>query len=181
MQQPKNVLILSGSPRKFGNSELLCESFRQGALQAGHRVRLTRIAEKNIRPCTSCFFCLQHDGICVQTDEMAQVLKDMLAADVIVLASPVYFFNISAQLKTAIDRCFCQYSNIRDKQFYFILSAADDTQSVMDTPLAALRSVISCFPNAQEKGYLLARGVLERGAIKGSPLLDAAFSMGAEI
>ena len=87
----KNILILSGSPRKGGNSDLLCDEFLRGAQEAGHDVEKVRVAEKKIAPCSGCCYCQDHDGACAHRDDMADLLQKMIDADVLVLASPVYF------------------------------------------------------------------------------------------
>ena len=100
----KKVLILSGSPRKGGNSDILCDEFLRGAQDAGHKAEKIRVAEKKVAPCSGCYYCSTHGGACVHKDDMADILQKMIDADVIVLASPVYFYSISAQLKAVIDR-----------------------------------------------------------------------------
>lgn len=86
----RKVLILSGSPRKEGNSDLLCDEFAKGAEEVGNEVEKIRVAEKNIGYCRACYAC-KNTGKCVIADDMAEVLQKMIDADVIVLASPVYF------------------------------------------------------------------------------------------
>mgnify|MGYP000802091376 CR=1 FL=1 len=100
----KKVLILSGSPRKGGNSDILCDEFLRGAREAGHQLEKVRPTEKKIAPCLGCYYCASHGGECVRRDDMADLLQQMIDADVIVLASPVYFYSINAQLKAVIDR-----------------------------------------------------------------------------
>ena len=100
----KKVLILSGSPRKGGNSDLLCDEFAKGATEAGHNVEKIHVSEKNIHPCIACYHCSKNSGACVFKDDMAEILQKMIDADVLVLASPVYFYSIDAQLKAVIDR-----------------------------------------------------------------------------
>lgn len=92
----KKVLILSGSPRKGGNSDTLCDEFMKGAIEAGNEVEKIFVAGKNIGYCKACYAC-KDTGVCVIKDDMAEVLQKMLDADVIVLSSPVYFYSISAQ------------------------------------------------------------------------------------
>ena len=92
----KKVLILSGSPRKAGNSDMLCDEFLRGAVDAGHEVEKIRIAEKKIGYCSGCYYCQQTGGVCAKKDDMAELLQKMIDADVIVLASPVYFYSIDA-------------------------------------------------------------------------------------
>ena len=102
----KNVLIISSSPRKKGNSQLLCEQFKKGAEEKGHQVKIVRIMEQNIGFCRACDGCMRNGGTCVLQDDMAEILKMFQKADVLVLATPVYFYGISAQMKTVIDRTY---------------------------------------------------------------------------
>ena len=104
----KTVLVLSSSPRIGGNSDTLCDQFMQGAIEAKHHVDKVVIAEKNINYCKGCYAC-EGNGKCVQKDDMSQILDKMIAADVIVLATPVYFYTMCAQLKTVIDRTVARY------------------------------------------------------------------------
>lgn len=85
-------MILSGSPRKCGKSDLLCDEFLRGAIEAGNEVEKIRVAEKKISYCIACYYCQQSGGICAKKDDMAEVLQKIIDADVIVLSSPVYFY-----------------------------------------------------------------------------------------
>ena len=122
----KNVLILSGSPRKGGNSDLLCDEFMRGAKEAGNNVTKINVASKKIAPCHACYFCREHGGECAYKDDMAEILQAMIDADVLVLASPVYFYSIDAQLKAVIDRTVARWLEVKDKEFYYIMTAADE-------------------------------------------------------
>ena len=114
----KRVLILSGSPRKGGNSDILCDEFLRGAQDAGRKAEKIRVAEKKVAPCSGCYYCSTHGGACVHKDDMADILQKMIDADVIVLSSPVYFYSISAQLKAVIDRTVARWLEVKDKEFY---------------------------------------------------------------
>ena len=92
----KKVLILSGSPRKNGNSDILCDEFMRGALESGNQVEKIRVSEKKIDFCSGCYYCQKSGGLCAKKDDMAEVLQKMIDADVIVLASPVYFYSIKS-------------------------------------------------------------------------------------
>ncbi len=127
----KKVLILSGSPRKGGNSDTLCDEFMKGAIEAGNEVEKIFVAGKNIGYCNACYAC-KDTGVCVIKDNMTEVLQKMLDADVIVLSSPVYFYSISAQLKAVIDRTVARWLEFRDKEFYYIMTAAEDEKHTMD-------------------------------------------------
>ena len=87
----KKVLILSGSPRRGGNSDLLCDEFMRGALEAGNQAEKIFLRSKKVAPCNACYYCRQSGGQCAIRDDMAEILDKMQAADVIVMASPVYF------------------------------------------------------------------------------------------
>ena len=97
----KNVLIISSSPRRNGNSQLLCEKFKDGAEKSGNSVKLVRLTEKKIGFCHACDACMK-TGKCVLNDDMNELLEDFQKAEVIVLATPVYFYGISAQMKTLL-------------------------------------------------------------------------------
>ena len=120
----KKVLILSGSPRKGGNSDILCDEFAKGATEAGHNVEKIRVSEKNIHHCIACYHCSKNSGACVFKDDMAEILQKMIDADVLVLASPVYFYSIDAQLKAVIDRTVARWLEVKNKEFYYITTMA---------------------------------------------------------
>lgn len=94
----KYVLVINGSPRAKGNSDLLCDEFIRGAVEAGCQAEKVSLREKEIRPCRACYSCFQ-TGICVQKDDMAELLEKAERADVLVLASPTYFLTMSGQMK----------------------------------------------------------------------------------
>ena len=121
----KKVLILSGSPRKGGNSDLLCDEFMRGAIDAGCEVEKIRVAEKKIGYCSACYYCQKSGGLCAKKDDMAEILQKMIDADVIVLSSPVYFYSVDAQLKAVIDRTVARWTEVKDKEFYYIVTCAD--------------------------------------------------------
>ena len=98
-----NILILAGSPRKGGNTELLAEAFAKGAAEH-HHVEIVSVRDYKVNPCLGCNACFKTDGICAQNDDMAIIYEKMSRADMLVIASPVYFYGISAQLKAVIDR-----------------------------------------------------------------------------
>ena len=94
----KKVLIISASPRKGGNSDALCDQFLLGAKEAGHNVEKVFLRDHKINYCLGCGVC-NNTHVCVQKDDMKGLLDKMVDADVIVLATPVYFYTMDAQLK----------------------------------------------------------------------------------
>ena len=142
----KNVLILSSSPRRGGNSDTLCDEFMQGAIESGHRVEKVFLRDKTIHPCTGCGVCSQYKKPCPQKDDAAEIIGKMLAADVIVMATPVYFYAMSAQMKTLIDRCCGPYTEMKNKEFYFIATAAEDDNGIMDRIVANFMGFLDLIP-----------------------------------
>lgn len=176
----KKVLILSGSPRKGGNSDILCDEFARGAEEAGNAVEKVRVAEKNIGFCRACYAC-RANGVCVIKDDMAELLQKMIDADVIVLASPVYFYSIDAQLKAVIDRTVARWLEVKNKEFYYIVTAADAEQASAETTLACFRGYAECVEGAKEMGIIYGMGAYEKGEIRSSFAMKEAYQMGKSV
>lgn len=176
----KKVLILSGSPRKDGNSDLLCNEFMRGALEARHEVEKIRVQEKKIACCTACYAC-RDTGICAIKDDMAEIMQKMIDCDVMVLASPVYFYSVDAQLKAVIDRSVCRWMEVKNKEMYYIMTAADEEKESMDTTLACFRGYADCVDGAVEKGIIYGTGVYHAGEIKDTQYMQEAYEMGKNI
>lgn len=176
----KKVLILSGSPRKNGNSDILCNEFMRGAIDAGNGVEKIRVAEKKIGYCLGCYAC-RNTGICAINDDMADILQKMIDADVIVLASPVYFYSIDAQLKTLIDRTVARWLEVKNKEFYYIVTAADEELTSAETTLACFRGYADCVEGAIERGVICGMGAYEKGEIKEKPAMMQAYEMGKNV
>lgn len=176
----KKVLILSGSPRKNGNSELLCGQFQKGAEEAGHQVQMIRVADKKIGYCRACYAC-KETGACVIQDDMGELLQNMIDADVIVLASPVYFYSIDAQLKAVIDRTVARWLEVKNKEFYYIVTAADEERAAAETTLACFRGYADCVEGAKEMGVICGMGVYEKGTVQGTKAMQEAYEMGRQV
>lgn len=177
----KKVLILSGSPRIGGNSDLLCDEFMRGAKEAGNEVTKINVANKKAAPCRACYFCREHGGECVYKDDMADILQAMIDADVLVLASPVYFYSIDAQLKAVIDRTVARWLEVKDKEFYYIMTAADAERAAMDTTLACFRGYADCVNGAKEMGVIYGTGVYEKGTIRNTTAMKESYEMGKSV
>lgn len=176
----KKVLILSGSPRKGGNSDILCDEFAKGALESGNEVEKIRVAEKNINYCRACYAC-KENGVCVIKDDMAELLQKMIDADVIVLSSPVYFYSIDAQLKAVIDRTVARWLEVKDKEFYYIVTAADEEKEAAETTINCFRGYADCVEGAKEMGIIYGMGAYEKGEIRNSPAMNNAYNMGLNV
>lgn len=177
----KKVLILSSSPRRGGNSDTLCDAFMQGAIEAGNQVEKVFLRDKNIHYCTGCSVCSQLQKPCPQKDDAHEVIAKMIAADVIVMATPVYFYAMSAQMKTMIDRCCGDYTRMSDKEFYFIATAAEDDEGIMQRITDNLMGFLDCLDRPVLKGTLFCGGVWLMNEIKGNPRLEEAYKMGKQV
>lgn len=177
----KNVLILSGSPRKGGNSDLLCDEFLKGALAGGNEAEKVFIRDKKIGYCNACYYCRQSDGVCVIKDDMAEIIEKMHKADVIVMSSPVYFYSIDAQMKTVIDRTLAQWTKIKNKEFYYIMTAAEDSTKAMKCTLECFRGFAECLEGSVEMGIIYGRGLYNVGDVKGTRYMEEAYDMGRTV
>lgn len=174
----KNILTIVSSPRKGGNSEILVDEFIAGAKEAGHMVKKVCLRDKKISPCLACEACLKNGGTCVQKDDMAEILEQLVAADVIVLSTPVYYYSVSAQLKMMIDRTLAGGEKMKNKEFYFIATAADGPYA-MECTMNDMQGFVNCVPGSVVKGkvYGSAFGVGEIRT-KGKDTLEEAYAYG---
>ena len=172
----KNILILSASPRKGGNSDILCDQFAKGAEEAGHQVEKIRVQEKKIASCLACYGC-RDTGVCVQKDDMAEILEKMVEADVLVLSTPVYFYSMDGQLKTLIDRTLPRYTEIQDKEVYFIATAAAG-KGAMERTMDAMEGFTDCLPGAKVRDRIYGSGVYQKGEVLGTRAAQAAYQAG---
>ena len=177
----KKVLIISSSPRKGGNSDLLCDEFMKGALEAGNEVEKIFLKDKTVHPCTGCSVCSMYGKPCPQKDDMSEIIEKMLAADVIVMATPVYFYTMSAQMKTLIDRCCARYTEIKNKDFFFIITAAEDDKEKMMRTVDTFQGFLDCLENPTIKGVIFGLGVWHVGEIKGNPAMQEAYETGKRV
>lgn len=177
----KNVLVLSSSPRRGGNSDLLCDQFLSGAKESGNNVEKIFLKDKKINYCTGCGTCIDRGGKCSQKDDMAEVLDKMVKADVIVMATPVYFYTMCGQMKTLIDRTCARYTEISNKQFYFIIAAADNSIPAMERTLEEFRGFTSCLDEPEEKGIIYGVGAWNKGEIKPMPVMEEAYTTGKTV
>ena len=177
----KKVLVLPASPRQGGNSDLLCDQFMLGAKEGGNQAEQIFLRDKKINYCTGCGTCQTNKGKCVQKDDMAEILNKMVTADVIVMATPVYFYTMNGQMKTFIDRTCPRYTEISNKEMYFIMTAADSRKQAMERTLEGFRGFTACLTGAKEKGVIYGTGAWNIGDIKKSDAMKQAFDMGNKV
>lgn len=178
----KNVVILSTSPRRGGNSDALADAFLAGATQAGHAAEKICLYDKDIRFCRGCLAC-QKTGRCGIRDDVEAILDKMRRADVIVFATPVYFYEMCGQMKTLLDRTNPLFpSEYAFRDIYLLATAADGEESAVDGTIQGLNGWISCFEQTNLRGVIRGVGVDDPDAIQSHPaLLEQAAQMGAGI
>lgn len=175
------ILILSSSPRRNGNSDLLCDRFAEGATKAGHLVEKIRLAEKRIGYCAACYVCKKGERKCPQQDDAPEILEKMLAADMIVLATPVYFYTMCAQLKALLDRSVAIFPRLTGKRFYYIMTMADTDREMLKGTIEALRGFLDCYEGSTEAGMICGLGVYAKGEVKALPVWDEAYHAGLRV
>lgn len=175
----KKVLVLAGSPRKRGNSDLLCDEFIRGARESGNAAEKIYVQDLKIGPCRACYGC-RSTGRCVQRDDMEELLEKMITADVIVLATPVYFYSMDGQLKTMIDRTLPRYTEIKNKEIFFIATAAAGA-GAMERAIDSLRGFTDCLPGAKIQGVIYGAGVYQKGEVMQTKAMKEAFRAGQSI
>ena len=177
----KRVVILSSSPRRGGNSELLAEAFARGAQESGNQVETVYLREKQYGFCRGCLAC-QKLGHCVIRDDAVGVAARMHDADVLVFATPVYYYSVSGQLKTMLDRANPLYgTDYAFTKAYLLATAAEDGRETVEGTVRAVQGWVDCFGRCKLAGTIFAGGVTDAGDIAGHPALEKAHQMGKEI
>lgn len=177
----KKILIIGTSPRRNGNSNRLAVEFQKGAIEAGNQAEIVYLDDKTINFCKGCLAC-QKLKKCVINDDANEITNKMKDSDVIVWATPVYYYCISGQMKTMIDRANPLFaSEYKFKDVYLLAAAADCGDYTFKGTINALEGWIACFNGVQLKGVVTAGGVDSVGAIEGNPVLNKAYELGKSI
>lgn len=177
----KKVVVLSTSLRTNSNSELLAKSFVDGAKDSGNEVKYISLKNKDIRFCIGCLAC-QKTGHCVIKDDVADIMNSVLEADVVVWSTPIYYFEMSGQMKTLIDRLNPMYSkDYKFRYVYLLATAAEEGDEVFEKVITGLNGWIDCFEKTTIKGTILAGGVSDSGAISGNDKLKEAYDLGSHV
>jgi multimeric flavodoxin WrbA len=177
----KKILVLSASPRKGGNSDILCEEFIRGAEEAGHGAEKISIRDKKINGCLGCLACQKNGGTCVQKDDMKEIYDKMAVSDVVVLASPVYFYSFNAQMKAVLDRTIALHGMLHDKIMYLISAGEAPNETYMTTMIDSFRKYIGCFQNIKEGDIVFGYGASDAGDVRGTPATEEAYKMGKTV
>lgn len=176
----KKVLIVAGSPRKNGNSDLLAQQFAKGSQEEGHEVETVYLREYKLNYCLGCQTCGK-TGVCVQKDRMSEIIPKMQAADVIVLASPVYFYSVSGQMKVFLDRTVPLFGRMEGKVLYYLATGQDNRHEQLDRAFDAMQGWADCFDKMTVKGRVYGCSANLRGEVKNNPAFLEAYEMGKKI
>lgn len=177
----KKVLVISTSLRPKSNSEALADEFMRGAAAVGHEVEKISLRGKAIAFCRGCLACISK-GTCAIHDDMRPIVEKMHDADVIAFATPIYYYEMSGQMKTMLDRANSLYeSDYHFRDIYMLTAAAEDGAEVPQRAIEGLGGWIACFPKAHLAGQVFAGGVTDMGDISGHQALAEAFEMGKKI
>ena len=176
-----NIVILTGSMRKNGNTATMAKSFAEGAVK-NNNVDIISVADYSVKPCIGCNSCFtREDNKCFQNDDMGQIYEKLRNADIVVIASPVYFYGISAQLKAVVDRLHTPMRNtFHIKKLGLLLVGAAELPNLFEPILIQYRMVLDFF-KLESIGRVLVRGVKEIGDIENDPALKEAYELGASV
>jgi len=177
----KNIVVLAGSPRKISSTDKLAAAFVEGAKEAGHTVTTFRAADMNISGCLGCAHCFKETGVCVLKDDMQKIFDALRKADTLVLASPIYFWSVTAQLKRVIDRTYAllkEGSSIRHAAL--LMTCGDSTAETAEPPIAMFRQICK-YLKWQEAGIIIAPSIHAPQDIDGRPELEQAKQLGINI
>lgn len=174
----KNILVISTSLRKGSNSDALAEEFMRGAKEAGNSVDKIELIGKKIEFCKGCLSC-QTTKKCVIKDDVPAIAEKMLHADVIVFATPVYYYGMSGQMKTLLDRSNPLFTtDYAFRDIYLLAAAAEDGAHTIDGTVEGLNGWIVCYENAHLAGTVFAGGVTMPDEITGNKALKKAYEAG---
>lgn len=178
----KKILIIETSLRKGSNSDKLAESFAKGAEEAGNTVEVISLKGKKIAFCTGCFGCLKL-GRCVINDDANEITEKILESEVVVWATPIYYYEMSGQMKTLLDRLNPLYpSDYRFRKVYLLTTAAEDEEFVPEKALGGLQGWVDCFEKAELAGSLFCGGLSDAGeASSKAQTLESAYEFGKSL
>lgn len=181
----KNVLVITGSPRREGNSALMAQALVKGAESAGHSVSVFHAAEKQIGGCRACDACWSGETACVFQDGFTELEPLLEAADVVVYASPLYWFGLSAQIKPAIDRLYAYMSDkarrkLHVKRCALLMSGGDSGEKFFRGAVETYRNIAE-YLGWEDAGMVVAGGVSEAGAVRGTGALAQAEALGRSL
>lgn len=177
----KKIIVVESSFREKGNSNILAESFAMGAKEAGCSIKIIKLKDIKMGYCTGCMECTKLKR-CILNDSINLLLDDIQKADILVFATPIYYYEMSGQLKTFLDRLNPLFSrNNNFKEVYILMSCADSDSSAMDNSINGIKGFVACFDGLKFIKSINATNMTNVGDIKGSSFIKEAYSMGLSI
>lgn len=178
----KKVVIISTSFRVNSNSEILAKECEKGAKEAGNTVEFISLKNKEIKYCLGCLVC-QNTGSCVIKDDVLNIMEKVKEADVLVFATPIYYYEMSGQMKTLLDRLNPLYaSNYKFRDIYMIATAAENEENTFDKAYNGLQGWVDCFGKAKLKGKVTGGGMdTAKTAINHSNIMEKAYDLGKNL
>ncbi len=177
----KKVLIIATSPRKNGNTNTMAEEFKKGSDEAGNNTEIIYLYDKKISFCKGCLAC-QKTRKCVIKDDANTIVEKMKNADVIVWSTPIYYYEMSGQMKTMIDRTNPLFSgDYSFRDIYLLTASADGGEYSMDGTIKGLQGWIDCFEKTQIKGIIKGLGLQNPNDVRNTDFLKEAYNMGKSI
>lgn len=175
----KKVLIISTSLRGGSNSDILAKECEKGAKEAGHDVEYISLKGKDIRFCIGCLAC-QSKGSCVLKDDVADIMEKVMEAEIIVYATPIYYYEMSGQMKTLLDRLNPLYpTDYKFRDIYMIATAAEDEENTFEKAYNGLQGWVDCFEKATLKGIVTGGGINDAGdAVNHVEIMKKAYELG---
>ncbi|MBQ6352895.1 MAG: flavodoxin family protein [Lentisphaeria bacterium] len=174
------ILVITGSPRKNGNSATLADHFTRGAREAGHEVVRFDAAFKKVHPCVACNSCGMN-GPCVFKDDFEFVRRHIVDADCVVFATPMYYFGISAQIKAVIDRFYAINGSIHVPKKAVLLMTYANTAASEAVPIESHYEVLLKYLGWTDAGRVIASGVWPVGAVERTRYPEQAYRLGRSI
>lgn len=183
--EKKNILVLTGSPRKNGNSDKMAEAFIKGATAAGHEVTKFETARKDILGCKACNTCWSKGTACSFEDDFQELTTLLEAADAIVFATPLYWFSFSAQIKAAIDKMYSYLGKdckkpLKIKESALLVCGGDDEPEVFEGITISYKAIAK-YMKWQDRGVVIVPGVSEKNDIEGTKFLEEIEKLGKSI
>ena len=176
----KKVLIITSSLRENSNSNVLAERFMEGAKEKGNDVDLISLKTNRVAACLGCNYCQIH-GECIMKDKLNEILDKVIESDVLVFASPTYYYSVSGTLKNFIDRTYAKFTKIKDKDFYYIGSSTDTSKNGIDRCVETVKGFLDCVENVNLKGIVYGTGLTDVGDAKYSESYNEAYELGKNI
>lgn len=174
-----NIVILNGSPRKNGNTEIMVDTFLKGAEKSGNQVQKFNLGEMKVAPCLGCSYCLSHDGECVQKDDMKTILEAVDTADMLVLASPIYWFSVTGQTKCAIDRLYARARKGFHIQYTGLLLDSG-AEGVFDSAISLYKATNS-YVGWKDRGIITIGGMTKKGDMSNHAKLEEVYQFGESL